>query len=69
MVTQEKLQEHILRAKSNLADAIKKASDNRYDLETRKLRKKYKRLTRKNEKIAFAKQKAAEKGKHKKEKG
>ena len=67
MVTQEKLQEHITKAKSNLAGAVEKAGGNKYDPDTRRLRKKYKRLTRKNDKIGYAKKKAAGKGKKKKE--
>ena len=69
MVTQEKLQEHIAKAKSNLTEAVQKAADNKNDPDARRLRKKYKRLTRKNDKMEYAKKKAAEKGQKKKKEG
>ena len=65
MITQEKLQEHITKARVATAEAAKKAGDNKYDLETRKAKKKFKRLTRKNAKIAYSKKKAEEKAKKK----
>tara|TARA_B100000686_G_scaffold207486_1_gene214418 strand:- start:1272 stop:1481 length:210 start_codon:yes stop_codon:yes gene_type:complete len=69
MVTQEKLQEHITKAKVASIDAEKKSGDNKYDLEARKARKKLRRLTRKNAKIDYAKKKSMEKGKKKKNDG
>ena len=67
MVTQEKLKEFITKAKTVSDEAVKKAGDNKYDLEVRKAKKKFKRLTRKNFKIEYGKKKAAEKGKKKEE--
>ena len=58
MVTQEKLLGHIAKAKSSLTEAVQKATDNKYDPDARRLRKKYKRLTRKNGKMEYAKKKA-----------
>ena len=69
MVTQEKLQEHITKAKNSLAEAIQKAGSKKFDPDLRKARKKFKRLVRKNAKIEYAKKKLAEKGKKKKESG
>ena len=66
MVTQEKLQEHIAKTKQSLAEVIKKAGDNKYDPDVSKLRKKFKRLIRKNNKVEYAKKKEAEKGEKKK---
>ena len=62
MVTQEKLQEYITKARITAAEAGQKAGDNKYDLDARKAKKKLRRLTRKNAKIEYAKKKAAEKG-------
>ena len=69
MVTQEKLQEHITKAKGAAAEAVKKAGDNKYDPEARKAKKKFRRLTRKNAKMEYAKKKAAEKAGKKKGEG
>ena len=65
MATQEKLQEHIAKAKTSLEEAIKKAGSNKYDPDARRLRKKFKRLIRKSDKIEYSKKKAIEKTKKK----
>lgn len=67
MVTQEQMAGHIKKAKDKLADAAKKAEDPKKDTNIRTLRKKVKRLVRKTAKMEYAKKKAAEKQKSKKE--
>ncbi|MFQ5674188.1 MAG: hypothetical protein ACE5G9_13985 [Nitrospinales bacterium] len=67
MVTQEQMAGHIKKAKDKLAKATEKAEDPKKDTNIRALRKKVKRLVRKTAKMEYAKKKAAEKQKSKKE--
>ncbi|UCD10350.1 MAG: hypothetical protein JSU88_06485 [Nitrospinaceae bacterium] len=66
MVTLEKLQEHIAKSKSQLAEEIKKAGDATNNLDVRRKKKKVRRLTRKAGKMIYTAQKAEEKKKSKK---
>ena len=64
MATVEKLQEHLKKAQSNLAEAAKKAGD---AVEIRNLKKKTKRLARKASKITATEKMAELKKKKKKD--
>ena len=64
MATVEKLQEHLKKAKSNLAQASKKEND---AVEIRSLKKKTKRLARKASKITATEKMAELKKKKKKD--
>lgn len=66
MATLEQLKTHISTTQTKLEEAQKKAGDAKYDLDVRKIRKKYKRLTRKAGKIVYMEKKKKEKGKKKK---
>ncbi len=66
MPTLEKLKELIPTAKKKVAEAAKKASDPKNDLEVRNKKKKLKRLTRKAAKIVYMEKKKEEKKKKKK---
>ncbi|TDJ51124.1 MAG: hypothetical protein E2O42_08470 [Nitrospina sp.] len=66
MATLEQLKTHISTTQTKLEEAQKKAGDAKYDLDVRKIRKKYKRLTRKAGKIVYMEKKKNEKGKKKK---
>lgn len=68
MATLAQLQDHIKKAKSNLAETEKKSENPKNDLDVRKKSKKVKRLSRKAAKIVFKEKMAAEKKKSKKEK-
>jgi hypothetical protein len=68
MADAAKLKEHISKAKTELADEIKKAGDPKDNLDVRKRKKKVKRLTRKVASIAYDEKMATDKMK-KKEKG
>lgn len=69
MATLEQLKTHISTTKTKLDEARKKAGDAKYDPETRKIQKKYKRLTRKAGKIVYMEKKKEEKAKKKKTEG
>ncbi len=66
MATLEQLKTHISTSKTKLEEAQKKAGDAKYDSDVRKIKKKYKRLTRKVGKIVYMEKKKEEKGKKKK---
>ena len=66
MATLEQLKTHISTTQTKLEEARKKAGDAKYDLDVRKIKKKYKRLTRKAGKIVYMEKKKNEKGKKKK---
>ncbi|MCH8931581.1 MAG: hypothetical protein IH923_00755 [Nitrospinae bacterium] len=66
MATLEQLKTHISTTQTKLEEAQKKAGDAKYDLDVRKIKKKYKRLTRKAGKIVYMEKKKKEKGKKKK---
>ncbi len=66
MATLEQLKTHISTTQTKLEEAQKKAGDAKYDLDVRKIKKKYKRLTRKAGKIVYMEKKKNEKGKKKK---
>ena len=66
MATLEQLKTHISTTQTKLEEAQKKAGDAKYDLDVRKIKKKYKRLTRKVGKIVYMEKKKKEKGKKKK---
>jgi uncharacterized membrane-anchored protein YhcB (DUF1043 family) len=66
MVTLEKLQEHIAKSKSQLAEEVKKAENPSLSLDVRKKKKKVRRLTRKAGKMIYTAKKAEEKKKSKK---
>jgi len=61
-----KLREHIEKAKSELAEEIKKADNSKDNLDVRKRKKKVKRLSRKVAGIAYDEKMAADKMKKKK---
>lgn len=67
MATLEQLNEHINKARIGTKETAKKAGDNKYDLDARKARKKYKRLTRKSAKLTLIEKTAELKKKPKKE--
>ncbi len=54
MVTLDKLQEHITKSKTKVTEAAKKAAGQATDPELRKEKKKFRRLTRKAGKMAYA---------------
>lgn len=66
MATLEQLKTHISTTQTKLEEAQKKAGEAKYDLDVRKIKKKYKRLTRKVGKIVYMEKKKKEKGKKKK---
>ncbi len=66
MATLEQLKTHISTTQTKLEEAQKKAGGAKYDLDVRKIKKKYKRLTRKAGKIVYMEKKKNEKGKKKK---
>lgn len=66
MATLEQLKTHISTTQTKLDEAQKKAGEAKYDLDVRKIKKKYKRLTRKAGKIVYMEKKKNEKGKKKK---
>lgn len=66
MATLEQLKTHISTTQTKLEEAQKKAGEAKYDLDVRKIKKKYKRLTRKVGKIVYMEKKKNEKGKKKK---
>ena len=66
MATLEQLKTHISTTQNKLEEAQKKAGEAKYDLDVRKIKKKYKRLTRKVGKIVYMEKKKKEKGKKKK---
>ena len=66
MATFEQLKTHISTTQTKLEEAQKKAGDAKYDSDVRKIKKKYKRLTRKAGKIVYMEEKKKEKGKKKK---
>lgn len=66
MATLEQLKTHISTTQTKLEEAQKKAGEAKYDLDVRKIKKKYKRLTRKAGKIVYMEKKKNEKGKKKK---
>lgn len=66
MATLEQLKTHISTTQTKLEEAQKKAGEAKYDLDVRKIKKKYKRLTRKAGKIVYMEKKKKEKGKKKK---
>ncbi len=67
MATLDQLKKHIVKAKTEFSDAIKKAEDKKNDLTSREKRKKVKRLERKVAKITATERMAEEKKKPKKE--
>ena len=67
MATLDQLKKHIVKAKTEFSDAIKKAEDKKNDLTSREKRKKVKRLERKVAKITATEKMAEEKKKPKKE--
>ncbi len=66
MATLEKLKEHIKKSGEKLTEIKKNVGENKYDSELRKIRKHYKRLTRKVGKIAYMEKKKEEKVQKKK---
>ncbi|MCH6578841.1 MAG: hypothetical protein IH802_00555 [Nitrospinae bacterium] len=66
MATLEQLKTHISTTQTKLEEAQKKAGGAKYDFDVRKIKKKYKRLTRKVGKIVYMEKKKKEKGKKKK---
>jgi len=66
MVTLEKLKEHITKAKSQLAEEVKKTENPALSLDVRKKKKKVRRLTRKAGKMIYTAKKAEDKKKSKK---
>ncbi len=66
MATLEKLKEHIKKSGEKLAEVKNNAGENKYDSEVRKIRKHYKRLTRKVGKIEYMEKKKQEKAQKKK---
>ena len=66
MATLEQLKTHISTTQTKLEEAQKKAGGAKYDPDVRKIKKKYKRLTRKAGKIVYTEKKKKEKGKKKK---
>lgn len=66
MATLEQLKTHISTTQTKLDEAQKKAGEAKYDLDVRKIKKKYKRLTRKVGKIVYMEKIKKEKGKKKK---
>ena len=66
MATLEQLKTHISTTQTKLEEAQKKAGGAKYDPDVRKIKKKYKRLTRKAGKIVYMEKKKKEKGKKKK---
>ena len=66
MATAAKLKEHIAKAKKELDEESKKAEDTKNDLDVRKKKKKFKRLTRKVASIAYREKMAEDKKKKKK---
>jgi len=67
MATIESLKGNITKARTALADGIKKSDDSAKCPEVRKLKKKVKRLTRKSGKMVFFEKMAEEKKKPKKD--
>ncbi len=61
MATLDQLKKHIVKAKTEFSDAIKKAEDKKNDLTSREKRKKVKRLERKVAKITATERMAEEK--------
>lgn len=69
MADAAKLKEHISKAKTELADEIKKADNPKDSADVKKRRKKVKRLTRRIASIAYDEKMAADKMKNKKKGG
>ena len=66
MATAAKLKEHIAKAKNELDEASKKAEDPKNNLDVRKKKKKFKRLSRKVASIAYNEKMIEDKKKKKK---
>ncbi len=69
MATLDQLKTHISTTQTRVEEAQKKAGGAKYDPELRKIKKKYKRLTRKAAKIVYMEKKKEEKTNKKKKGG